>query len=192
MPDIASVDLTRVLAEMRAGDQSARDRLVETVYGHLRALAGNCMRRHPPGQTLEPTALVHEAFMRLVDQSSAPWQDRAHFFAASATVMRGILADHARRRAAAKRGGGWKRIDLTNIATPSGESVIDLLDLDRALDRLAALHERQARIVEFRFFAGMTEEEVAQVLGVSRSTVSGEWKMARAWLSANLAGHGSP
>lgn len=179
-------EVARALAAHRAGEPQAFEEVLKHVYGHLRALAGSYMRRLPANQTLEPTALVNEAFVRLLDQSRVEWKDRSHFFALCAKVMRGILADHARSRAAAKRGGDWQRITLNDLAVPTSGHEVDLLDLDRALDRLAELHERQARIVECRFFAGMTEEEVAEALEVSRTTVSAEWKMARAWLNAQL------
>lgn len=192
MSETRSREVTKVLAEVAAGDPSAFGRLLDHVYGHLRALAGSYLRNRRPGQTLDPTGLVHEAYLRLADRTSVGCQDRAHFYALCATVMRGILADHARRREAGKRGGGWQRIELTDVTTPSSDRDVDLLELDRALEHLSRLHERQAKIVEYRFFAGMTEEEVAHVLGVSRSTVAGEWKMARAWLSARLGRVESP
>lgn len=188
MADAQPGGVTWLLADLRAGDVAAAGRLTDLVYDQLRALAEGQFRRQPVGraQTLQPTALVNEVFLRMLGRADVEWRDRAHFFAACATVMRGILADYARRRLAAKRGGGWQRVTLSGIATPSESDVVDLIDLNDALSRLADLHERQARIVEYRFFADMSEDEIAHVLGVSRSTVAGEWKMARAWLSAQL------
>jgi RNA polymerase sigma factor (TIGR02999 family) len=177
---------TEILAQAAGGDDSAAARLLPLVYDELRALAQSFFQLERPDHTLEPTALVHEAFMRLVDQTRVEWKSRAHFFAVAATAMRRILADHARRHRALKRGGDQKRVPLTNVPTPSGGSLIDLVDLDDALERLAALDQRQYRIVELRFFGGLTVEQVAGVLGVSKTTVENEWRMVRAWLSAEL------
>lgn len=173
------------------GDDSAWSRLMELVYPELRALAGSYFRGQPLSHTLQPTALVHEAFLRLVDQTDVEWHDRAHFLAACAVTMRRILTDHARRRRAAKRGGDWQRVTLGNVATPSVGDEIDVLALEEALDTLATLNERQSRIIECRFFAGMTIPEVAHVLGVSTTTVDDDWAMARAWLSVQLSESGS-
>ena len=180
-------DVTRVLAEVTGGDESAAARLMEVVYDELRALAGGCFRGQPAAHTLQPTALVHEAFIRVTKRSGLEFKDRAHFFALCATVMRRILSDHARKRRARKRGGDRGRVSLTNIQTPSGRDEIDVLALDEALARLAERSQRQARIVEYRFFSGMTVEEVARVLEVSVSTVEEDWRMARAWLSVQLS-----
>ena len=180
-------DATQILAELRSGDDSAWSRLLELVYPELRARAGGYFRGQPASHTLQPTALVHEAFLRMVDQTGVEWHDRAHFLAACAVTMRRILTDHARRRRAAKRGGAWQRVALTNVVTPSVPDEIDVLALNEALDTLATLDERQSRIIEYRFFAGMTIPEVAHVLGVSTTTVDDDWAMARAWLSARLS-----
>jgi len=154
------------------------------LYGELRALAADFLRRERADHTLQPTALVHEAWIRLSAQRDAHWVDRAYFFAIAAQAMRRILIDHARRRHADKRGGGLQRITLATEVTPPLDSAdVDLLALDDALVRLAALDERQARIVELRFFAGLTVEEVAEALGVSARTVADDWRLARAWLS---------
>ena len=182
-------DLTQVLAALTDGDESAAARLMDIVYDELRALAGGFFRGQPAGHTLQPTALVHEAFVRITDRTGLQFKDRAHFFALCATVMRGILADYARKRRAAKRGGDWDRLTLAAVETPSGGDELDVLALDEALAELSSLHDRQARIVEYRFFSGMTVEDVAQVLGVSVSTVEADWRMARAWLGVRLGGN---
>ncbi len=178
-------EVTRALAGIRNGESEALSRLIDQVYAPLRALAGRCFRDQPAGQTLQPTALVHEVFLRMADKDEAVARDRAHFLAVCATVMRGILVDHARRRRAAKRGGAMRRVTLSSAASDMQEC--DALDLEGVLTRLAALSERQARVVEYRFFAGMTIPEVACALGVSERTVNDDWTMARAWISARLA-----
>jgi len=178
--------VTLLLEAIRAGEPDAAARLLELVYSELRALAAHCFRGQPASHTLQPTALAHEAFLRLVQRTEVQWEDRAHFFAVCATAMRGILADHARKRRAAKRGGDWQRVSLS-AATPAAGDEVDAVVLDDALTALAAQNERQARIVELRFFAGLTIEEVGAVLGVSKRTVDDDWAMARAWLSARLS-----
>lgn len=157
------------------------------VYAELRALAGSYFRHQRSDQTLQPTALVHEAFLRLVDQTAVQWNDRAHFFAVAATAMRQILADHARRRRSQKRGGGWDRITLDAAVTPPAEADIDLDALDTALTLLESLDERKHRIVTLRYFGGLTVEDVALVTGVSKSTAESEWRGAKAWLSRELS-----
>ncbi len=157
------------------------------VYGELRALAGSYFDRQNPNQTLQPTALVHEAFLRMVDQTAVQWRDRAHFFAVAATAMRQILTDHARRRRSQKRGGGWDRITLDAAVTPPAEAEIDLDALDAALTKLETLDERKHRVVTLRFFGGLTVEDVALVTGMSRSTAENEWRGAKAWLSRELS-----
>jgi len=159
------------------------------LYGELRSLAADFLRRERADHTLQPTALVHEAWMRLSAENESRWGDRAQFFALAAQAMRRVLIDHARRKLADKRGGGARRITLASDVTPPGDSgEIDLIALDDALDRLAALDARQARVVELRFFAGLTVDEVAEALEVSPRTVASEWRLARAWLSNELAG----
>ncbi len=177
---------SEAVAVLTGGDVSAAARLMDVVYEELRALAGGYFRDRRGADTLQPTALVHEAFLRVAERTGAEYEDRSHFAAVCAVAMRGILADHARRRRASKRGGDWKRISLTGVATPVGGDVIDTLDLDEALTELAECSERQARIVEYRYFSGMTVDEVGRVLGVSRSTVEQDWRMARAWLIVKL------
>lgn len=179
-------DVPRTLDRVVSGHPAAAGQLLPTVYDELRRLARSQIRNLPPGQTLQATALVHEAFLRLVGSTETRWESRAHFFAVAALAMRQILSNHARRKRAAKRGSSWNRVALSEIVDPAGEPDVDLLALHDALDRLASLDERQGKIVELRFFAGMTTEEIALVLGISTSTVSKEWVVARAWLSAEL------
>ena len=160
--------------------------MMEAIYDDLRALAGGYFRSQPDDHTLQPTALVHEAFVRLARQDASKFRGREHFFAVAATAMRQILTSHARKRLAAKRGGGAKQVTLTNIVLPEGPSTLDLVELDRVLSELEALNERQARLVEYRFFGGLTVPEIAKVLDVSVTTVEKDWRRARAWLAAEL------
>jgi RNA polymerase sigma factor (TIGR02999 family) len=186
MPTVRQQEVTRVLAELASGAPSAVEKLTPLVYDELRALAQSFFSHQRPNHTLQPTALVHEAYMRLVGRSPTPWSGRAHFFATAAKVMRQLLADHARRHGAAKRGGGWGKITLDEAVSPTSTPDIDLIALDEALNRLTKLHERQGQIVELRFLAGLTVEETAQVLGSSPRTVELDWRMARAWLRREL------
>jgi RNA polymerase sigma factor (TIGR02999 family) len=174
-----------LLAALVSGDPAAADQFLPLVYDQLRALAGGYFRDQPP-QTLEPTALVHEAFVRLIDRSENGWADESHFLAVAALAMRQILSDHARKRRAAKRGGGWGRVTLGAAAGGVPSREVDLADLDDALSALAELDERHARIVQMRFLGGMTTTQIASVLGVSRTTVDNDWRVARAWLNARL------
>ena len=163
------------------------------VYDELRSLADRSLRHERSGHTLSGTALVHEAYLKLVDQRQVRWQDRAHFFAVAAQLMRRILVDHARRHGAHKRGGGEPRLSLDEADAPTPAApLVDWLALDRALDRLAALDERQARTVELRFFGGLTIEETAEVLQVSPATVKNDWSLARGWLYRELQGTSEP
>ena len=176
-----------MLSALRDGDGDAANQLLPLVYDRLRALAGSYFRLERPNHTLEPTALVHEAYVRLVDQSGVEWENRAHFCAIAATAMRRILIDHARSRRAAKRGGGDRHaVTLDAAVSPLADQSVDAIALDEVLEKLESLDPRQYRIVELRFFGGLTVEEVADFLDVSRSTVEAEWRMARAWLSAEL------
>jgi len=184
----SSTDVTQLLLEWNRGDRSALDRLMPLVYEQLRALAGRNLRRERSGHTLLATALVHEAYLKLVDQRQVRWQDRAQFFAVAAQLMRRILVDHARRHAAAKRGSGKPALSLEDAEASVPPAPLDLLGLDRALDRLKALDERQARIVELRFFGGLTIEDTAEVLRISPATVKNEWSLARGWLYRELRG----
>jgi len=180
-------NITQLLVKWGAGDQTALDQLMPLVHGELRRLAGNYLRRERPGHTLQPTALVNEAYLRLIDQKNARWQNRAQFFGIAAQLMRRILVDHARVKQAAKRGGsGQQRLSLTNIEGTSEKPDLDLLALHEALTELETLDPQQARIVELKFFAGLSIEETAQVMDLGHATVERDWKMARAWLRRKL------
>jgi RNA polymerase sigma factor (TIGR02999 family) len=186
-------DLTQLLLDLRSEsgrNPAAAGRVFELVYGELRRAAGTLMRRERPNHTLQPTALVNEAYLRLVDGTRLEWQNRAHFFGIAARAMRQILVDHARERAAEKRGGGWERVTLDERLDVMSHREIDLFELDDALSRLGEMDERMARIVELRFFAGLTAEEVAHVLEISRRTVQREWRVAKMWLARELGGGG--
>jgi RNA polymerase sigma factor (TIGR02999 family) len=183
-----SDNVTRLLDQASGGDQAAAACLLPMIYDELRALAGSFLRAERPDHTLEPTALVHEAYLRLVGQAQVIWESRAHFMAVAASAMRRILADHARRRRAAKRGGRWHKITLDEAVAPDAGRALDLLDLDEALNKLASLDQRKSRVVELRFFGGLTNRAVAKVLGVSRKTVVDDWTVARLWLRRELGG----
>ena len=180
-------ETTQTLIHAAEGDQGAIDRLLPLVYDELRSLAGNLMRHERDGHTLQPTALANEAFIRLIDQHSIDWKNRAHFFALAAQTMRRVLVDHARARGAIKRGGDRRRIALAEDAAIGLDQLDDLLALDEALHKLARLSERQARVVELRFFGGLSIEETAEMIGVSPRTVKGDWRVSRAWLERELA-----
>ncbi len=192
MTDPGQADFTKMLIRARGGDDSAVHALLPLIYGEMRALAGGFFRDQGPAHTLQPTALVHEAFLKLVGPSEVEWQSRAHFFAVAAKAMRQILTDHARRKRAQKRGGEQDRITLSGLATPVADAAFDVVVFDEALDTLAQLDERQGRIVELRFLGGLTVEEVAVVLELSVSTVEREWRMARAWLRRELSDEAAP
>ena len=177
--------ITQILTELSEGDGSAAERLLPQVYEELRALAAAFFQRQPRNHTLQPTALVHEAFVRLVG-SDADWNSRKHFFDVAAMAMRQLLTDHARRRAADKRGGGKQRITLDQETPGDPANEFDLVALDEALTELKTLDPRQARIVDLRFLAGLTVRETAEVLDVSERTVKLDWQMARAWLRRRL------
>ena len=178
-------EVTRLLESWGAGDDAALDELMPLVYADLRTIAAGKLRGERPDHTLQATALVNEAFLRLVDQDRIEWRSRAQFFALAARSMRRILVDHARRRRAGKRGGDPRRVLLDDIQIAVAPEV-DVLELDDSLNRLEALDSRQARIVELRFFAGCTMEEIAEVLDISASTVKRQWRLARVWLRADL------
>ena len=179
--------VTRLLGAARAGDRDALDALLDAVYDDLRVMAERFMRREPRGHTLQPTALVHEAYMKLVDQRSTGIEDRAHFFAAAATVIRRILVDHARRRRAAKRGGEWQRLTIEAVTPGAASAPVDLLALEEALERLREINADHARIVELRFFGGLTIEQSAEVLGIGRRSADRAWQSAKAWLFRELS-----
>ena len=186
MPTPPANAVTRLLLEWRNGDQGALDRLMPLVYDELRRVARQRLRHERPGHTLQSTALVNEAYLKLVDLHRLQWQDRAHFFAVAAQLIRRILVDHARRHAAAKRGGGVPAVTLEVLLEPAVEQDFNVVALDDTLSRLAALDARQARLVELRFFGGLNVEETAEVLGVSSATVKREWQTAKAWLHREL------
>jgi RNA polymerase sigma factor (TIGR02999 family) len=185
-PDRPSADVTLLLARLKAGDRGALDRLMPLVHDELRRLARAHMRRERAAHTLQATALAHEAYMRMVDLDRIDWRDRAHFFAVAAGVMRRILIDHARKRRAARRGGGAPHVPLEEGLRLADDRPEELVALDEALERLGAMDPRQARIVELRFFGGLNVEETAAVLEISPRTVKREWAVARAWLKAEL------
>jgi RNA polymerase sigma factor (TIGR02999 family) len=184
-------DITRLLIAWSEGRREALDDLMPIVYADLRRVAAGYMRRETPGHALQPTALVHEAYVRLIDQRQVKWRNRAHFFGVAAGMMRRILVDNARRRRADKRGGGWERVTLAGEeAAADSHKEIDVLALHEALERLAAFDPQQARIVELRYFGGLTIEETAEVVGISPATVVREWTIAKAWLRADLSRSG--
>lgn len=184
-------DITELLNKWQAGDRGAFDELVPQVYGEMRAIAAHLLRGERRGHLLETSALVHEAYLRLVDQTRINWSGRAHFFGAAANAMRRILVDQARRRLAGKRGGGAVHEDLDLALQIAIEPDLDVLALNEALDDLLTVDADLARIVELRYFAGLTLEETADVLGVSPQTVSRDWTVARAWLSRRLGDAGA-
>jgi len=179
-------EITGLIAAMKGGDPNAEADLVALVYKDLHALARRYMRRERPDHTLRPTALVNEAYLRMMGDGSKNWNGRAHFFATAAIVMRRILVDHARQRAAAKSPGGRQQVELNDILVSASPRTEELLILDEVLTRLAEWDPRKARVVEMIYFGGMTEDEVAEVLGVSVRTIKRDWRDARAWLQAQL------
>lgn len=179
-------EVTDLLIDWSRGDAEALQRLMPLVFDELRRLARTHLRRERDEHTLQPTALVNEVYVRLVEQRQVDWQNRSQFFAFSSTLMRRILVDYAKARAAAKRGAGSRRVTLGEWIKAAGELDVDVLALDRALDELAALDPRQARIVEMRFFTGLSYQEIGDVLGISRTTVKRAWASARLWLFRRL------
>ncbi len=182
-----SDEASEVLAAVAEGDRSRLPRLAELVYDDLRRLARRYMRQERVGHTLQPTALVHEAFVKLVDQSRVDWRGRSHFFAVGAQAMRRILVNHAKHKGRVKRGGRQHKVPLDDAMVVSLESDDDVLAVDEALTKLAAVDQQQAQIVELRFFGGLSVAEVAEVLGLSKRTVEREWTACRAWLRRELA-----
>ena len=183
--------ITQLLIAWSDGRREALDDLMPIVYADLRRLAGGYMRREPPDHALQPTALVHEAYVRLIDQKQVKWRNRAHFFGVAAGMMRRILVDSARKRRAGKRGGDWERVTLAgDEPAANGQAAIDVLALHEALERLAEFDPQQERIVELRYFGGLTIEETAEVIGISPATVVREWTIAKVWLRADLSRSG--
>lgn len=180
-------EITQLLAELKSGNREAEAKLVPLVYDELRRLAAHYMRQERRDHTLQATALVHEAYLRLVGQRDVNWQSRAHFFGVAAQLMRRILVDYARARQTDKRGAGLQKASLEEALLFSDEQSGELLALDEALDRLAERDPRQSRIVELRFFAGLTVEETAEVLAISPKTVKRDWSVARAWLHGEIS-----
>lgn len=179
-------DVTQLLVEASQGDRGAVDALLPHVYKELRRLAGGYMKREREGHTLDATGLVHEAYMKLVDQSRVEWQNRSHFFGIAATAMRRILVDHARARQADKRGGGVEHAEIVDDLVASDERGDELIAVDEALERLAAWDPVKSRVIELRFFGGLSIEECAEVMEVSVATVNRHWRMAKAWLHGEL------
>jgi RNA polymerase sigma factor (TIGR02999 family) len=181
-------ETTQLLRAWAGGDRAALERLTPRVYRTLRRIAGHQMQNERAGESLQPTALVHEAYLELIDIKNVDWQHRAHFFAVSAQIMRRILLDRARRRLTAKRGGAAERVIVAELPDVGGGRARELVALDDALNALAQMDERKARVVELRFFGGLSVEETAEVLAVSPETVTRDWKFARSWLQSELSG----
>ena len=196
MTDAAKDNVTEIVCGLGRGGtegSASAERLFPVVYDELRKLARSYMNRETPGHTLQPTALVHEAYLKLVDQTRADWKGRTHFFAVGARVMRRLLVDHARERGALKRGAGWRPVTLSGAFEDLAGGAMEperLLDLNAALERLSALDEREGKVVTLRFFGGLTIDQVAEVLGVSKRTVEYDWRHAQAWLKKELSGGG--
>lgn len=190
MEDAQNSETTQLLRAWAAGDQAALEQLTPRVYRELRRIAGRCMQNERPGRTIQTTALVHEAYLKLIDVTNVDWQHRAHFFAISAQVMRHILLDRARRRVAVKRGSAMPKVNLNELEHLGFARARELVALDDALNALAHFDARKARIIELRFFGGLSVEETAEVEKVSPDTVMRDWRLARAWLLTEL-GNGS-
>jgi len=180
--------VTQLLRDWGNGDQAAREQLMNLVYGELHKLAHKYMRGERPGHTLQTSGLVNEAFMKLVDQRDVRWQNRAHFFGIAAQMMRRILVDHARTRTSEKRGGSGRAVSLEEALIVSSERSAEVVALDEALNLLAEMDERKSKVIELRFFGGLSIEETAEVLGVSQGTVMRDWTLAKAWLRREITG----
>ncbi len=183
---LTALDLSSIESDKRA------ELLLPAIYDELRGIASGYLRQERANHTLQPTALVHEAYARLADQTVVPWSDAAHFRAIAARVMRQVLVDHARKHGALKRGGDRVRVTLSGQATPNGEPDLDVLELDAAMNELRELHQRKAHVVELIFFGGMTHAEAARVVGVSQKTIEADWYAARAWLGSRIGKDGQP
>lgn len=179
-------EVTDLLVAMRHGSKDAEMRLIPLVYRELRRIAANQLGHEDPNHSLQATALIHEAYIRLIGIRKIDWQNRSHFFAVAASLMRRILVEHARASKADKRGAGWNAVSLNEGMLPTPERSSEIVALDEALTRLAELDQRQSKIVEMRFFAGMSEEETGEALGISARTVKRDWRIARAWLFKEL------
>jgi RNA polymerase sigma-70 factor (ECF subfamily) len=184
--EAATDNVTRLLIELSNGDQDAVDLLLPVIYDELRKLAASYLRRERPDHTLQPTALVHEAYLRLVDQTRVNWQNRAHFFGVAAQIMRRLLVDHARKHNAEKRGQDFQKLSLDENIDRAVERSTELMALDDALKALAAFDEQKARMVELRYFGGLSIEETADVMGVTPTTVKRHWRFAKAWLYGEM------
>ena len=189
--DLPRSDVTRLLGDLRSGHREALDALLPLVYTEMRGIAARALKGERGNHTLQPTALVHEAYLRMVGGENVPWQNRAHFLGCAARVMRNILVDHARAHRAEKRGGGGHKVTLTDALGLAEPRDVDLVALDDALHALAELDEQKSRIVELRYFGGLNEDEVAEVLGVSERTVRRGWTMAKAWLRREMLRSGA-
>lgn len=189
--EVSDVGLTRILLAIEKGDPVAADELLPLVYYELRKLAAHKMANEAPGQTLQPTALVHEAYLRLVGNEDKKWAGRAHFFAAAAEAMRRILIDNARRKRAQRHGGGQQRIDVQDVEISADSDDEQLLSIHEALDKLAVKDKVKAELVKLRYFVGMTIEEAAQILGISEPTAKRYWTYARAWLYEEINSSGT-
>lgn len=183
----AQHEVTQILNEWSGGDANAPERLMPFVYDELRRLARSFLVKERGDHTLQATALVHEAYVRLVDQTRVNWQNRAHFYGIAASMMRRVLIDHARAHAAEKRGGGSIRLSIDDVQVPLEQRAADLVALDEALKKLSLFDERKGKVVEMRFFGGLSDEEIAEVLGVNARTVLRDWKKARLWLYRELS-----
>ncbi len=181
-------NVTQLLLGWSNGDKEALDKLVPLVYDELRRQAARYLRRERVGHTLQTTALINEAYLRLIDQKNVHWQNRAHFFGIAAQLMRRILVDHARTKKRAKRGGSDLRVSFSEATLKAKDQELDIVALDEALERLAEIDEQQSKIVELRFFSGLTVEETAEVLSISAATVKRDWSMAKAWLHREMTG----
>jgi RNA polymerase sigma factor (TIGR02999 family) len=181
-------NITELLASYGRGNKESLDQLMPIVYDELRRQAARYLRREQVGHTLQTTALIHEAYVRLVDQRNMQWQNRAHFFGIAAQMMRRILVDHARSKKRVKRGGSEIRVSFEDANVAAKGQDLDVVALDEALERLAQIDEQQSRVVELRFFSGLSVEETAEVMGISKSTVKRDWSMAKAWLHRELSG----
>lgn len=186
MNESGAENITQLLIDLTNGKQNAVEDLLPLIYGELRSLAGNYLKRERSNHTLQPTALVHEAYLRLVDQTQVTWQNRAHFFGMAAQMMRRILVDHARAHKAGKRGSDYQKLSLDENIDKAVERSGELIALDEALTELAQVDELKSRIVELRYFGGLTVEETAEVLGVTPITINRHWRMAKAWLFGKL------